>query len=118
MTQKSDLSDRHLCGALTQFVPPQVAQLIGAVVEAAVPAGSALETTPMPQAVFDIGACARSMRHRIVDAPRQDSATKKGAPVSGSAPLTQGSTGTVLREWPLRYPLHDIRCIATPTRTR
>ena len=62
VTQQSEFGDRYLYGALTRFVPPTIAPLFEAVVDAATaPAGSADEMAPMPQAGFDIGARARSM---------------------------------------------------------
>jgi DNA helicase II / ATP-dependent DNA helicase PcrA len=61
VTQQGDFGDRHLYGALTRFVPPQLAPLFEAAVGAGAPAGSSEEMPPIPQAGFDIDARARSL---------------------------------------------------------
>ena len=60
VTQQSEFGDQHLYGALTRFVPTQLAPLFEAVLGVADTFGSAEEMTPPPQASFDIGARARS----------------------------------------------------------
>jgi DNA helicase-2/ATP-dependent DNA helicase PcrA len=61
VTQQGEFGDRHLYGALTRFVPQQLAPLFEAVVGEGTPTGGSGDMPPMPQPAFDIGARARAM---------------------------------------------------------